>query len=233
MPGENETIPASAAAPAAPVAPAAPAAPAAPVVAAPAAPAPAAAPSPILGADPKAPDPANPDPAKADAAAKVIPEKYELKAPEGITLDAAVLDVFTPVFKELGLTQEQAQKLVDTQGALTAKAVEEANKKMGDDIAAETAAWAKACREDKEYGGANFETNAKIANQAYSVFAPEGSALRKELTQSGYANHPEFVRLFWTIGQKLGESTAPANGAPPASAKSAASTLYPSMNQQH
>lgn len=161
----------------------------------------------------------------------VVPEKYELKAPEGLTLDAATLDAFTPVFKELGLTQEKAQKLVDVQGAVTAKVVEAANKKMGDDIAAETAAWAKASREDKEFGGANFEANAKIANQALSAFGSE--ELRKELTTSGYGNHPAFVRLFWNIGQKLGESAAPAHGAPPASAKSAASVLYPSMNPTH
>jgi hypothetical protein len=233
MPGENPIQPASAAAPAAPVAPAAPAVPAAPASAAPAAPAPAAAPSPILGADPSAPDPAKAaDPAKDPAAAApVVPEKYELKAPEGLTLDATALDAFTPVFKELGLTQAQAQKLVDAQGALTAKAAEAANKKMGDDIAAETAAWAKASREDKEFGGANFEANAKIANQALAAFGTE--ELKKELTTSGYANHPAFVRLFWQIGQKLGESTAPAHGNPPASAKSAASVLYPSMNPTH
>lgn len=230
MPGENSIQPASAA-PAQPAS-ATPAAPAAPAAATPAQPA--AAPAPILGADPKAPaDPAKPaaaDPAAA-AAKPTVPEKYELKAPEGQTLDALSLDVFTPVFKELGLTQEQAQKLVDTQFAASAKAVEAANKKLGDEMAAEAATWAKQSREDKEFGGTNFETNAKIANQALAAFGtPE---LTKELKDSGYCNHPAFVRFFWNVGQKLGESAAPTHGAPPASAKTAAAALYPSMNQQH
>lgn len=229
MPGDNPQNQPASAAPAQP-APASPAAPAAPAAAAPAQPA--AAPSPpILGADPKAPaDPAKPaaaDPAAA-AAKPAVPEKYELKAPEGQTLDALSLDVFTPVFKELGLTQEQAQKLVDTQFQVTAKAVEAANKKIGDDIAAENAAWAKASREDKEFGGTNFEANAKIANQALAAFgSPE---LKTELVNSGYANHPAFVRFFWNVGQKLGESQAPASGSPPGTNATPERVLYPSMN---
>lgn len=231
MPGENsQTQPASAVS--AQPASAAPASPA-PAAAAPAQPA-AATPSPILGGDPKPPaDPAKPaaaDPAAA-AAKPTVPEKYELKAPEGQTLDALSLDAFTPVFQELGLTQEQAQKLVDTQFQAIAKASEAANKKIGDDIAAENAAWAKASREDKEFGGANFETNAKIANQALAAFgSPE---LRTELLNSGYCNHPAFVRFFWNVGQKLGESTAPTHGAPTATAKKAETVLYPSMNNSH
>lgn len=224
MPGENSTTPASAPAPAAP-ATAAPAAPAAPASASAAPPVAAATPPPtILGADPNAPAPAT-----AVAPNPNVPEKYELKAPEGQTLDALSLDVFTPVFKELGLTQAQAQKLVDTQFQVTAKAVEAAQKQAGDEVAAETAKWAKACREDKDIGGTNFDANAKIANKALAAFgSPE---LRTELISSGYANHPAFVKLFWTIGQKLAESTPPGNGAPNATQQSAASVLYPTMNQ--
>lgn len=215
MPGENSNQPASAA-------PAQPAAtPPAQPAAAPAQPA-AAPPAPILGADNNAP--AQP----AAAAAKVVPEKYELKAPEGQSLDALSLDAFTPVFKELGLTQEQAQKLVDTQFNATAKALERNQKEMGDQIAAETAAWAKASRDDKEFGGTNFEANAKIANKALAAFgSPE---LRQVLIESGYANHPAFVRLFWTIGQKLAESAAPTGGTPPAQKTTPERVLYPSMN---
>lgn len=225
MPGENTTTPASAAAPAAP-ATATPAATAAPASASAAPPAAAATPPPtILGADPNAPA----APAAAAAPNPNVPEKYELKAPEGQTLDALGLDAFTPVFKELGLTQAQAQKLVDTQFQVTAKAVEAAQKQAGDEVAAETAKWAKACREDKDIGGTNFEANAKIANKALAAFgSPE---LRTELVSSGYANHPAFVKLFWTIGQKLAESTPPGNGTPNATQQSAASVLYPTMNQ--
>lgn len=210
MPGENPTQPASAVAQ-----------PASPAPAAAASAPPAAAPAPsILGADPAAP--ANP------AAPAAAPEKYEFKAPEGQSLDALSLDAYSPLFKELGLTQQQAQKLVDKQFELAPKLAESWQKQIGDQIAQETANWAKASREDKDFGGANFDANAKIANKALAAFGtPE---LRNLLVESGYANHPAFVRLFWTIGQKLAESSPPAGGNPPATKPTTERVLYPSMN---
>lgn len=44
---------------------------------------------------------------------KNVPEKYEVKLPEGLDQDTALLEKITPVFKELRITGEQAQKLVD------------------------------------------------------------------------------------------------------------------------
>ncbi|MCV5473515.1 peptidase, partial [Escherichia coli] len=41
------------------------------------------------------------------------PEKYEFQAAEGVELDADALKDFEPVARELNLTNEQAQKLVD------------------------------------------------------------------------------------------------------------------------
>lgn len=223
MPGENPTQPASAS-------------PAQPGIAIPGAAAstafgntitpaqPAAPPAPILG-DPNAPAKADPN------TAKPAPEKYEFKAPQGQTLDALQLDAYSPLFKELGLSQEQAQKLVDKQFELAPKLAETWQKQIGDQIAQETANWAKASREDKEFGGANFEANAKIANQALAAFGtPE---LRSLLLESGYANHPAFVKLFWTIGQKLAESKAPGLATAPATNSAPERVLYPSMNPTH
>jgi hypothetical protein len=58
---------------------------------------------------------------KADADAKAlaeekkkgVPDKYDLKAPEGMILDEKALAKITPVFKELALTQIQAQGLTN------------------------------------------------------------------------------------------------------------------------
>jgi hypothetical protein len=43
----------------------------------------------------------------------VIPEKYEFKLPEGVNLDSKVMTEVEDVFKKAGLSQEQAQKLMD------------------------------------------------------------------------------------------------------------------------
>lgn len=193
--------------------------------AAPAAPAADPAPAPILAAAPAAPvEPAKP----AEPAKPVVPEKYEFKAPEGQKLDPLLADGYTSLFKELGLSQEQAQKLIDKNFELGPKLAEAANKQVADEIAKETADWAKTARADREYGGANFDKNMVIANQALAAFAtPE---LRQVLVESGYANHPELVRLFWKIGQKLGEDKPPVAN-PAAPAKSANGLAYPSMTQ--
>lgn len=205
MSGEPSNQPA---APAAPVAPAADPAPAPILAAAPPV-------EPVKPADPVAP------------AKPVIPEKYEFKVPEGMKLDPLMAEGYTPLFKELGLTQDQAQKLIDKNFELGPKMLEAANKQVADEIAKETADWAKTARADKEYGGANFEKNMVIANQALAAFAtPE---LRQVLVESGYANHPELVRLFWKIGQKLGEDTPPPATPPGTPTKTANGLSYPSM----
>lgn len=41
------------------------------------------------------------------------PEAYDFKVPEGMELDAAAVEKFSPLMKEAGLTQEQAQKFAD------------------------------------------------------------------------------------------------------------------------
>ena len=47
---------------------------------------------------------------------EAAPEKYEdFKLPEGMEVNTDLLDKATPVFKELNLTQDQAQKMVDLQ----------------------------------------------------------------------------------------------------------------------
>src|SRR5690606_10660949 len=53
-----------------------------------------------------------------------VPEKYELKLPEGSPLDKAAVEQFEATAKELGLTNEQAQKLIEHNSQLLAKHVE-------------------------------------------------------------------------------------------------------------
>lgn len=178
-----------------------------------AAPAPAASAEPqssILGAPPAvAPDaPAQPpaaDPAKAadkpDAApAPVVPEAYAFKdLPEGYAMSEQQVAEVSPLFKDLGLTQEQADKLVafDAKRALAA---EQAGLEQRQGL---VTGWEKSLREDAAFGGANFDANVGVAQKALSQFGtPELSTMLKE---SGLGSHPEVVRLFHRIGQQLAE----------------------------
>ena len=55
----------------------------------------------------------------AEIKAKGVPDKYEIKPPEGMTLDQVTLDKVTPILKEIGLTNEQTQRLSDLYTQLT------------------------------------------------------------------------------------------------------------------
>ena len=66
-----------------------------------------------------------PETKEATKAESKVPEAYDLKAPEGAGLDAEGLKAFEPIFKEVGLSQEQAQKLVNLYGEKQASFVEE------------------------------------------------------------------------------------------------------------
>lgn len=138
------------------------------------------------------------------AAAPVVPEAYSFSnLPDGYSISDEQLAAFSPVLKELGLTQEQADKLVafDVQRSLAAQeasqqqAVEFRNKQVGE--------WETALRGDAEFGGANFDANVAVAKQALEAYGtPELSAM---LSESGLGTHPEVVRFFHKVGKELGE----------------------------
>jgi len=174
-----------------------------------------------------APDPAAPAvETPAAVVAPVVPEKYEFKAPEGVTFDQAQIDAFTPVAKELGLTNEQAQKLVDLQtthaaNAATAQAAQ---------WKSVTDAWAAETKADKDIGGVKFNENVGIASKAIDKFGtPE---LRKALDDSGMGNHPAVVRFFVNVGRQISEDTmASGNAGGGGAPKTAAEILFPGMTK--
>ena len=176
---------------------------------------------PAGGATPPASDPAAPpsqppavDPAQApqqppaqapaEPPAPVVPEAYAFaNLPDGYSISEEQLAALSPVLKELGLTQEQADKLVafDAQRTLQAQeasqqqAVEFRNKQVGE--------WETALRNDATFGGANFDANVAVAQQALAAYGtPELSAM---LSESGLGTHPEVVRFFHKVGKELGE----------------------------
>lgn len=197
---------------------------------APAAPAPATTPAPAAdGAAPAAAAPeqaapaAKPADAPADKSAEApkVPEKYEFKAPEGHELNPDVMTKFEGVAKELGLSQEAAQKVVDAMGPQLAAA----QAKQLDAIKSQ---WTESARTDKEFGGAKLNENLSVAKKALDAFGtPE---LRTLLEETGLGNHPEIIRAFYKAGQKISEPNFVPGGASGAPGKSAAATLYPNLN---
>lgn len=149
----------------------------------------------------------------------VVPEKYELQLPEGMTLDEPAFAEFSAVAKEIGLTQEQAQKVAAVQIAREQKSAEETAKVIAD--------WDKASQSDAEFGGDKFTANLAVAKRGLDAFAtPE---LKGMLGKYGLVNNPEILRYFYRVGNAIGDDKVLRQNSASTGEKSLAKTLYPHL----
>jgi hypothetical protein len=126
------------------------------------------------------------------------PEKYEFTPPEGKQFDAEIIGNFSEVAKELNLTQDAAQKLVETMGPKIAE-------RQLAQVEAIRNEWAQASQVDKEFGGDKLNENMSVAKKALDAFGtPE---LRTLLVQSGLGNNPEVIRFMFRAGKAISEDT--------------------------
>lgn len=138
-----------------------------------------------------------------------VPEKYEFKAPEGFEkLDDEVVGKFDPVFRELGLSNDQAQKLIDLAPALIGKhataAAEAATAKLAEDLGYKDAqTWADQIRNDKDIGGDKLAESMAVVLKARDTFAPPELVQMLKTTPLG--NHPAMFRMFHAIGKAISE----------------------------
>lgn len=166
--------------------------------------------------------------AKADEAAKptekVAPEKYEFKAPEGVTLEPEALGEFEGLAKELKLSQEEAQKVTD----LGAKMSQRWATQQAEAIQTAAAEWAATSTADKEFGGDKLAENLALSKKALDAFGtPE---LKSLLNDSRLGNHPEVIRFMYRAGKAISEDRMVTGGAGPATAATQAKTLYPNQS---
>lgn len=170
----------------------------------------------------------------ADAAkAKVVPEKYEIKFGDK-EADPEALAAFTPIAKELGLTNDQAQKLASFHNEQVTALLASAHKFQTEDWNTQLATWRSEARADAEYGhlagGKTFDENGALIAKGLATFGTAG--LNKALIDSGMGNHPEVARFFYRVGKAVSEDTirvgnAGSSGAP----VPLANRLFPTMNQ--
>lgn len=137
--------------------------------------------------------------AEKDKKPEGAPEKYEFKAGEGVELDTEALKDFEPVARELNLTNEQAQKLVDAYPKILAGV----QQRQAEAWQKQTEGWAETVKADKEIGGDKLTANLSAAQRALDLFGtPE---LKEYLEGTGLGNHPELVKAFIKIGKAMSE----------------------------
>lgn len=159
-----------------------------------------------------APDQADPQPEGA-------PESYgAFTDAEGREYSSEELGDFTAAAKELGLSQEKAQKMF---GVL----LPQAQKYQMARLDGYSKQWEAAARTDPEFGGEHLQQNLAVAKQAYNAFASDG--LKEILKGSRLSNNPEVIRLFYRIGTKMQQDRGVAGSA---SAPAPKRVLYPKSN---
>ena len=162
--------------------------------------------------------------AEEDKAKAGAPEEYaDFKLPETFKVDEPVMGEFKTLAKELGLTQEAAQKLVDMQAKLQSGNATAFTETLQAHVEKTATEWATAAKADPEFGGAKFDENVAIAKQALDTFgSPELKALLKE---SRIGNHPEVIRFMFKAGKAISQDGF-VPGRASSAAKNTADVLY-------
>jgi hypothetical protein len=124
------------------------------------------------------------------------PEKYEFKPQEGRVYDDAIIAVYSDAARELNLSNEDAQKLLDKVAPVMAE-------RQLAQIDAVKTEWESSAKIDKEFGGDKLTENLGTAKKALEAFGtPE---LKTLLNESGLGNHPEVIRLLFRAGKAISE----------------------------
>lgn len=140
------------------------------------------------------------------AAEHVVPEAYELTAPEGMTIDTDLLEEATPIFKEAGLSNDQANAILPVAKSLMEKTQNATVQSMIDAGNQQRKAWLDEAKADAEIGGNKWDASLHSAAKALDALGhPEGSPFRTALNETGFGNHPEFIRIFAGLGERIGE----------------------------
>ena len=136
------------------------------------------------------------DPATPATAVDTSAVEYDgFELPEGMELDAVALEKAAPVFKELGLTKEQAQKLV----SMRATEIQEQN----DTFEKTKADWLTAAKQDKDIGGDKFDESVGDARRFVDNFgSPE---LKSLLDSTGLGNNVSVIKAFARAGKLMKE----------------------------
>lgn len=145
---------------------------------------------------------------EAAAAGKTVPEKYTVKAPEGMTVNQDILDKLTPILKEQSITQEGFQKIVDVYAPYIQEQTKTAILQQQSEAIAGFKETVKGWGEEtsKELGPEPDKTLAPAA-RAINKLSTDPKGLRALMEETGVGNHKLFVQFMIAAGKLLGEDT--------------------------
>jgi len=125
----------------------------------------------------------------------ILPEDL----PEGVEVDEELFASVKEIGEKHKVPAEAMQELIDAY----ANKVTGADVKIKEQWADVEQGWKDTANSDKEIGGDNYDLKVEKAKRAISVFGtPE---LKEALEQTRMGNHPELIRVFSRIGEKITE----------------------------
>ena len=162
---------------------------------------------------------------KKDEEPQGAPDEYgEFTIPEGVELDSTLLDTVSPIFKELNLTQDQAQKLVNVYGEQV-KAIEQ---KYETAIQDQRKEWREEFKKDPKSGEI-----LSFAKKAVDFLAKDSEETKALFTgeHSFLSDHPVFIRALAKVGKYLSEDQfVDGRDAGPPKRKDPAKVLFPGFS---
>ena len=133
-----------------------------------------------------------------------IPDEYDFTEamPEGMEMDQGLAEAVSPVFKELGLTQDQAVTLTKAYAEHIQAAADQQAQQINDMVSG----WVETAKADKEIGHAAWKESVDYANKVIREFGtPE--LVNDVLVQQAMGNHPEMIRLLSRIGKAISDDS--------------------------
>lgn len=154
------------------------------------------------------------------------PEKYaDFTAPEGMEIDKAALEAFTPIAKELNLTQDQAQKLV----GLHAEQVQNTIKAMFGEYQQTADDWAEQSTQQykpEDIQLANRAVKDVLEGKVKQITLDVTPELMKFLITNKTVNHPGVVGSFLRQAKSTQEDSFVSGGGAGGKPKTLGEVLY-------
>jgi hypothetical protein len=155
-----------------------------------------------------------------EAPASQVPEAYDF----GKDFDPKVVEAAAPIFKELGLSQDAASKLVDLYQKQTAG--------LTDTLLAQVektrTEWRTAVESDKEIGGILKTRVLPEIGRALDKLPTEVSkSFRESLDLTGAGDHPAVVKALYEMSKLVNEGTHVSGRGPSAEGQTPAGKIAP------
>lgn len=129
--------------------------------------------------------------------------EYTLNLPENSALTKEDLDATLKEAKANGLSEDKAKELLQAKDQVAKTAQDRLQQKQQQDLKNMVVGWREEVKKDPELGGEHLAETAIKASRAFKAVASPEMQLFCEKT--GYADHPEMVRMMIKVYDLIGE----------------------------